>query len=630
MIKEEKEKNSLKVIGFDPNNIQLEIVDLREWQNENNREEIKIGSFVEIKDRSDKVTVALVESFRIIDKYNGNMLNFNSEDVSREDNSQNDKTSLVINAHPLGQISGEKDARIFTRGIQDIVIPPEGVSIAGPDDLKVIYSKNEGAVEAFSFGNHYKEKDVRVIMDGNKFFSKHIAVLGSTGSGKSCTVASILQKVRTPESRSDEINNSHIVIFDVHGEYRKAFPKSEFLSVNENPSDENYLGIPYWLLNSEELEGIFIENSEMNAYNQISQFKSAVVKNKRKYNKGIEVDYDTPVYFSLREVYAYIRNKNFETHYEADGKIYYADKDNQKQEYDESGEYLFKKRNFYAKSGSSKIDIINCDGKKKATNVKVDAKRNGFYGEFPRFINRFETKLNDPRLKFLFDEERFSELSKEDPLTDRQYESFISKFWGYSHEKGKNITIVDLSSLPFEVVSVIVSVISRLSFDLCYSQTRINGQNKTPMLLVYEEAHRYIPRVNDVKYKDTRQAVERIAKEGRKYGISAMIVSQRPSELSTTVLSQCNNFVVMKLTNADDQSIVKSLLPDSLSYFSASLSSLEKQEALITGDAVANSCIIKVDEANPLPNSQDVDVYTEWKEDWRKIVFEKVIGMMKK
>ena len=187
-----------------------------------------------------------------------------------------------------------------------------------------------------------------------------------------------------------------------------------------------------------------------------------------------------------------------------------------------------------------------------------------------------------------------------------------------------NITLIDLSALPFEVVSIIVSVISRIAFEISYYQTKIKGANRTPLLLVYEEAHRYIPKTESSKYRDTRESVERIAKEGRKYGISEMIVTQRPSEVSTTVLSQCNNFVIMKLTNQDDQNMVKSILPDSANYCTNSLSSLNVQEALLVGNAVANTVIVKVDDANPLPQSENVKVYTEWSKEWESMVFEQI------
>src|SRR5699024_6049347 len=180
-------------------------------------------------------------------------------------------------------------------------------------------------------------------------------------------------------------------------------------------------------------------------------------------------------------------------------------------------------------------------------------------------------------------------------------------------------------SLPFEVVSIVVSIISRIAFEFCYHITKSSEKNETPYLLVFEEAHKYVPKNNEAKYKNTRLAVERIAKEGRKYGISSMIVSQRPSELSATVFSQCNNFVVMRLNNPDDQSYVKRLLPEAVVGYGDSLSSLEKREALLVGDAVSTPCIGVIQEASPTPKSDDIEFYTKWQENWKKISFIDII-----
>lgn len=596
----------LKVISFDPNLVQFEIVDLDAWSNNNTDGRLQIGSFVKIKDGNGRAIIACVESFKVVDK---TLFTYEFDDPNRVNKP---RTSILLNAQPIGQLEYDSNKSEFSNGIKNISIPPEGVELASTEDMRLIFSHSKDSSDNFSFGKHNQYSEVEVSIDGNDFFSKHIAVLGSTGSGKSCTVASILQKLKSNESSTDNLKNSHVIIFDVHGEYQSAFPKSNYLSV-KNPKSTEYLSIPYWLLSSEELESLFIENSEMNAYNQISQFKTAVIENKKKFNpeQKNSLNYDTPVYFDINEVFNYIYNKNFETHYEKDGKIYYAIKGDEKIENsDNNYELLFAKREFYPTSGNAKV---------KELESKVESKRNGFYGQFPRFINRFESKMRDSRLQFIL-----SNKIDDDCNSSDEFYKVVAKFLGYTDKNKKNVTIIDLSSLPFEVVSLIVSVVSRIAFDMAYYNSKNKKENETPFLLVFEEAHKYIPRNNDAKFRDTRIAVERIAKEGRKYGISEMIVSQRPSELSATVLSQCNNFVVMKLTNSDDQSIVRSVLPDTVAYFSSSLSSLNKREAVLTGSAIKSSCIIHVDEAVPLPNSNDVDTYSEWQKEWKDIDFNRI------
>lgn len=140
-------------------------------------------------------------------------------------------------------------------------------------------------------------------------------------------------------------------------------------------------------------------------------------------------------------------------------------------------------------------------------------------------------------------------------------------------------------------------------------------------MVVYEEAYKYVPTNNESRYKNTRIAVERIAKEGRKFGLSDMVVSQRPSELSSTVFSQCNNFVIMRLTNPEDQSYVKRLLPEAVISYGDELSSLEQREALLIGDSLSTPCVSVIGKANPTPKSDDVRFYSEWMKEWENIDF---------
>lgn len=145
-----------------------------------------------------------------------------------------------------------------------------------------------------------------------------------------------------------------------------------------------------------------------------------------------------------------------------------------------------------------------------------------------------------------------------------------------------------------------------------------------------EEAHNYIPQSQGAKYHSVKKSIERIAKEGRKYGLSLMIVSQRPSEISETIFSQCNNFVAMRLTNPTDQQYVKRLMPDSVSAITDTLPVLERQEALILGDSIPIPTIVRIKELTDKPASNDIDFRTEWKKDWADIVFDDLIKKMKK
>lgn len=610
----------LTVTSFEPSKVQFAINDLDGWRKANDDKQLQIGAFIKIKDGNERSIVAQIQSYQTQESINPA--------------TQEPKQSILVAARPLGVLDKTDSGLNFTSGIKNISIPPQGVELITAKEIETMLSVNSGE-SSFSFGTYYLDQNIQIHVDGNRFFSHHVAIVGSTGSGKSGTVTKILQnvvayrKANTTNDHTDDsvLNNSHILIFDVHGEYLHAFPSARLLTVNHSENAQNCqpLWVPYWLLNAAELESLFIETGENNAYNQIAQFKAAVIQNKIRWNPDVNnVDYDMPIYFSIQEVFQYIKNKNFESHYtDKSGKTYYATKNEEQVEYvPDDYEYLFQPHFFYPTTGNSNNSTLG---------VKVDAKRNGFYGEFTRFITRFQTKLNDVRLKFLLADAPDPEEFKKDPgLT---YTKIVPMFFGHRAVETKlsdeaNITIIDLSALPFEVVSIIVSVISRLAFEVSYFQTKLTGYNNKPLMIVYEEAHRYVPKNQSSKYRDTREAVERIAKEGRKYGISEMIVTQRPSEISPTVLSQCNNFVIMKLSNQDDQNIVRSILPDTDNYFTNTLSSLNRREALLVGDAMANTSIIKVDDADPLPQSLDVDVYSEWSEDWKNIAFASVVKNM--
>ena len=570
-----------KISTVAPNLIQIEVMDIDQFKQDS--QDLKIGSYLKISDSSDTSIIALVQSFKIKDP--------NKEGGDIEQQNQN----FIIDAQPIGFLDGNQK---FRRGGQQIAIPPSDVSIVEESVLKKIYALADEDKQ-FIFSSLAQNDTIDIAVDGDKFFSKHIAVVGSTGSGKSGTVAKILQEgIKLGNREGGILNNSHIILFDLHGEYAPAFPGANMLNVDT-------LTLPYWLMNSEELEEMFIESNENNSHNQISQFKNAVTLNKKKHNEGLsKINYDTPVYFSFEEVYRYISNHNIATKDASTGELKIKNKvPNIADEFQ-----LFEKIEFEEK----KTGKINSGP---------------YAGEFDRFIPRLETKLNDDRLSFLLKprKEGDSEYKTEDLV------ALLTQFLGYSENNKSNITIIDLSGIPFEVLSLVVSLISRLVFDFCFHYKNFKEEgNEVPFLLVLEEAHNYIPQSQGAKYHSVKKSIERIAKEGRKYGLSLMIVSQRPSEISETIFSQCNNFVAMRLTNPTDQQYVKRLMPDSVSAITDNLPSLERQEALIIGDSIPIPTIVKIKDLEHKPASNDINFQTEWKKDWVQIAFDGLIKKMKK
>ena len=504
-----------------------------------------------------------------------------------------------IETQPVGSYFQSDEIIDFKQGSINIPSPTEPVFIPDNEIIDKIFAKSKDFT--YKMGKLSNNDNIDYYINGNSFFSKHIGIVGSTGSGKSCSVAKIIQQVAGINNalniNKDNQKNSHIIIFDIHSEYKNAFSLAESENFTLNNLDVEKINIPYWLMNSEELESLFIESNEMNSHNQISQFKRAVILSKEKHNPGRKITYDMPVYIDIKEVYNFIYNLNSEVISKIDGE-YGKPKLTNGHLVENISEYLENTYEFIASSQSK-------DNK---------ASNGPFNGEFERFLTRIETKLNDKRLEFITNpkKEDESEFKTED------FSIILKQFIGYIDKS--NISIIDLSGVPFEVLSITVSLVARLIFDFAFhyskNKHKNNEQNDIPFMIVCEEAHNYIPKDGGAEYNASRKSIERIAKEGRKYGLSLMVVSQRPSEVSETIFSQCNNFVVLRLTNFNDQNCVKRLLPDNNSSLVDCLPTLSAGEALIVGDATTIPAIVKMELPNPKPKSDNVDFYSKWNNEW--------------
>jgi DNA helicase HerA-like ATPase len=569
--------NIATVVGVAPDLIQIEIDAGEGYASLDPR--LEIGSYLKISDDDGKTVIVIVQSYRIKDSMQGAP----EQEVSTP--------RFLLDTQPVGRL---EDGR-FKRGGKQITIPPTHVEIASSEVLAEIYGKGDPEMQ-FTFSSLAQDDEVDVLVDGDKFFGKHIGVVGSTGSGKSCSVARILQRgIQRSEDQAERsvLNNSHIVMFDLHGEYAPAFPDARVIGIET-------LRLPYWLMNSEELEEMFIESQEQNSHNQVSQFRQAVIENKERHagTGAAAVSYDSPIYFSLEEVINYLTNLNKEVVGRLEGEGLPKLKDNTLVQ--QRSDHYFEEQEFVEPSQS-----------------KADRAGAGpFNGEFNRFLMRLESRRADSRLDFLLA-----------PGKDDQSEfktadlgELMERITGYGQER-TNVTILDLSGIPFEVLSIVVSLVSRLIFSFAFHLRRKRETNgrELPFLVVYEEAHNYVPQRQGAKYGSVTRSIERIAKEGRKYGVSLMVVSQRPAEISESIFSQCNNFVAMRLTNPTDQQYVKRLLPDNLAAITQALPTLERREAIVIGDAVNVPSLVTIDEITDVPKSQDVKVHTEWQKDWLDI-----------
>ncbi|NIK22887.1 ATP-binding protein [Paenibacillus lupini] len=561
-----------RVISVLPNKIKIEVNDIERFKLESER--FSVGTYLRVSDSEDCALICIIENFSI-------------QKTERGIN------EYILEAMPIGFLDSDGT---FTRGGNNIAIPPTDVEPAKMSEIQAIYEAVE-TEKRFCFSSLSQDSNIKVPVNGNKFFNKHIAVVGSTGSGKSHTVAKILQSAISAREEDNDfqgLNNSHIVLFDIHSEYLTAFPQANYIDINN-------LVLPYWLMNSEELQELFID-TEANDHNQRNVFKEAVVLNKIKHNPTVNpkhITYDAPYKFSVNEVLIYIQNKNNNRKNKSNKIVWKG--------IDDTEELVINQDN---------INLMFEHILEPASSASSNGPN---YGDFLNFISRMENKLNDERLAFLL-------RNKAEAIGFREA---ITQFLGYDVKNGSetnnhNMTIIDLSGVPFEVLSITVSLISRLLFEYGYyfKKSFSNDTDKTPLLLVYEEAHKYVPKVQSARYNSCRVSIERIAKEGRKYGVSAMIVSQRPSEISETIFSQCNNFIAMRLTNPDDQNYVKRLLPDNLGPLTDSLATLKEGEAILIGDSIIMPSLVTIDKCEQTPSSNDINYLQEWKKPWSQVDFE--------
>lgn len=411
-------------------------------------------------------------------------------------------------------------------------------------------------------GTFANDTNSKAILDGNKLFQRHASVLGSTGSGKSWCVATILEK-------ANELKYPNIIVFDMHGEYTsltRGEDRIAELYKIAGPADldkesDNLIFLPFWLLNREEILSTILDRSDSNAPNQASRFTVHLKKLK---TETIESNNDEIV------------KKSFTV----DSPIPYS--------IDELINLL------------KKDDTEMVPGAKPGTTKKGD-----WNGKLTRFISRLETKLEDKRYAFLY-------RPNEKCNTYDWINTFISNLLCIK-ENGKGIKIIDFSEVPSDILPVITGTLARVLYDV---QFWTDSEKRTPFTLLCDEAHLYLP-VKDDADSVQKQALynfERIAKEGRKYGVSLFVVSQRPSDVSKTILSQCNNFIVLRLTNDRDQSVVKNLIPDSLKGITDCLPILDIGEALILGDCILLPNRIKLQEPRLKPESNTIAFWKEWNE----------------
>src|SRR5690554_3444267 len=447
----------------------------------------------------------------------------------------------------------------FERGVATYPLPQQTIYLTPKSELRFIYGNAKGAV--IQLGEHVGSGGAPCYAELNELLGKHTAILGSTGAGKSGTVAAVIHSIL---ERGEIAKHQHwhpqIIILDPHNEYGKAFPKHQRLS-----TDEGSLKLPYWLLDLEESLGLFIGKTEYAATSQSNIVKNALIVVREQAAEKLGLDknqltVDSPIPYILGS---------------AEGLDHFGAKDGVRYE-------------------DGLIGAINAQ--------RPDNKDKKQHEDFSKVIRKIDSLLKDDRLKFMME----GWDGVQDPLP-----AIVNQFL----TQQTTVQIVDLSGVPNEVAGVASAAIARIVFQLKVWQTETERQN-SPALLVCEEAHRYVPNRGEAQYEAAQSAIRRIAKEGRKYGVGLLLVSQRPSEVEATVLSQCNSWIVLRITNDADREHVRSILPDSMSGLTKMLSGLRRQEAIFVGQAATlpSRVMIRSLSDEQLPRSNDVDFDKGWQQ----------------
>jgi hypothetical protein len=417
--------------------------------------------------------------------------------------------------------------------------------------------------ERLVLGRYATEHQPEAVADGNALFQRHLALLGSTGSGKSWAVASMLE-------RAARLGHTNMIVFDLHGEYwpltrpgpNGEEPAARGLRVagpgdSEEPSRDS-LFLPYWMLDRDELLAIVMNQTDPDASDQRLRLTEHLQTLKGTYLIEIGREQDVRTFT-------------------ADSPIPYR-----------IGHLL----QMLKRDDTEKI--------KQPLASRLDP--GPYYGRLTSLISRVEARLADPRFGFIFDPPDYT-LRYE--WLARTAVSLLE-----AGPRGTGIKIIDLSEVPSAIVPIVVGALANLVYRV---QFWMDPGKRTPACLVCDEAHLYLPAEDSgVMHTAALRAFEAIAKEGRKYGVSLFVVSQRPTDVSRTILSQCNNFLVMRMKNDRDRAIIERLVPETLAGATDSLPVLDVGEALLIGDALPLPTRILLDPPVIKPAGGTLPYWTMW------------------
>ncbi len=481
---------------------------------------------------------------------------------------------------------GEQVGKKFERGITQFPTSGDSVHIVTIDDLEVIYG-DVGNSDALSIGNISVSESLDAKIDLGKLLTRHCAIVGSTGAGKSNAVSIIIERI----AQKVEFRSSRILLIDPHGEYNEAlktYSKVFKINAEEGLADELY--VPFWALSFDELISSFESHL---SDSQREYVRDAVLKRKIQSAQNMELDItaeriseDSPIPFSLK-------------------KLWFDLDDFERQTFQVRGDFSSLLPVEIAGDASNlisnKYPIPSTTNTSPYLNTRAQS--------LLKFLDGVRNKLLNQQYNFLYNPQSLSPNEAGVIPDGKDLDDLFVEWFAHDHP----VTILDLSEVPSEIKTSVSGTILKIIYDaLFWGQNLPVGGKQQPLLAVLEEAHSYLKAGED---SISSRIVQKIAKEGRKYGCGLLLVTQRPSELDETVLSQCGSLIALRMTNSKDRGHVSAAVQDELQSIIDLLPSLRIGEALITGEAVKIPSRVKFHKIAHAPKSEDPDVVKQWKKE---------------
>lgn len=478
----------------------------------------------------------------------------------------------------------------FERGIAQYPSIGDAVHVVTESNLKTVYSPSDedGYI---AVGRVASAESIRAYLDINRLISRHSALVGSTGSGKSNAVANLLGTVSNPE----HFKAARVVLFDLHGEYAKAFgDQARVFRVGANAqAGERELQVPFWALTAEEFISMAmgpVSGTPLTLLQErlLSAKRASKPAGTPHCLSDLAVTVDTPLPFSVYQLWHDLYSVHCATHTVSSSQ----NQSEATRSYIEEGVPP-------EKAVGDADTLVRPRFQPESKEAGATKIYNGVYSaQSKAHLDVLESKLRDPRMQFLFNPGEWA--ASKDGTTQADLDALLSSWIG----SDAPISVFDLSGIPTSIVDDMVGAVLRILYDAVFwGRMKPEGGRERPLLLVLEEAHVYL---NTESKSRAATAARRIAKEGRKYGVGLMLVSQRPSEVDSTILSQCGTVIALRLTNDKDRGQVTSCASDNLKGLFSMLPVLRTGEALIVGEAV-NMPIRAIIDRPPVGRRPDSD-----------------------